>query len=204
MAKRDKEPFFFGALREILAFLVASLAFTAFYLFLDIGLIMSLIFTLGIFVGTYLLTSKSAIEIQLEKMGLNTEFIIKTFEEAKNKIKVLKTSVNNINSHEAKEMLNQLEKLMQNLQDNPVKVRSVRSVFTTFIDSAIKISQEYEMLLKSKDHAKVKQTLNSANEAFNSLSQAFKDANAKVISQRVLNLDIEAELINKVIKNEGI
>lgn len=194
-----------GVVRDFLAAIIAGIAFIVMYNVLAVDLVVSLVVTVGCLAGGYLAFSKTAIEIQMEQMGIRSEYIKNALHEGEEKLSIIRQLGREIDDTQVDAVAEAVENLFESIRKDPASIRSIRQVFTVFLDMTINAFRSYKEIYRaSVNDSDNRETLEKTQNTFVELEKLFIRANEKILSRHFNELDTEVDLMDKLIKSEGI
>ena len=181
-----------------------AVLFIAFYLFLDMGLVLSLIALGGGFVaGLFLFTrDKPKEEIAEDDLkGAIEAGTLKLAEIKKFEKKVKKPSV----IQKVKEIEIVIQKILDDLVKDPGDLKAARQFLNFYLDSTVKILNRYvELSDQDVDDPTINASLAKVEAMLSTLKDAFEKQLGKLLTNDVMDLDTELSLLDSTIKMEGL
>jgi 5-bromo-4-chloroindolyl phosphate hydrolysis protein len=204
-AKRAKTHFLYGlALAAVIVIVIAILRLFPWWALILIGIGG---FILGAMVFRPLTKPKSSVSFD-NIDGVTKETHEAALEEGNKKLKTLRSSTDKIQDPgikaKAKGICNLTEKILESIRKDPKDLKPARSFLGYYLDTAMKILQQYNELegqtAKSKDMEEVIEKLDGT---LGTLEQAFQKQLEKLMENDVMDLDTELTVLERTIEMEG-
>lgn len=196
----DKEKTTDGLLSGTLA---AGL-FLFFYIFIDIGLLASVLIAIGGFgAGAFLFSRNNPKQIEADNdlkialsEGSKKLLDIKRFEKL-----IKKSSVVGV----VKEIEDLVARILDDIQKDPENdLRPARQFLTYYLDSTVTILNKYVELSAQDDHDSVQAALARVEKMLVTIRDAFEKQLGKLLTNDVMDLDTELSLLEQTINAEGL
>ena len=181
-----------------------AVLFIAFYLFLDMGLVLSLIVLGGGFVaGLFLFTRDKPKEVVAE------DDLKSAIEAGTLKLVEIKKFEKKIKKASAIQKLREIEIIVQKILDDLVKdpgdLKAAQQFLNFYLDSTIKILNRYvELSDQNVDDPAINASLAKVESMLSTLKDAFEKQLGKLLTNDVMDLDTELSLLDSTIKMEGL
>lgn len=197
----DKEKTTDGLLSGILA----AALFLFFYIFIDIGALFSLLIAAGGFGAGALLFSRDnpkKIETTNDLKAALAEGTKKLLDIKKFEKLIKKTSVVNV----VKEIEDLVARILDDIQKDPENdLKPARQFLTYYLDSTVTILNKYvELSAQDGDHENVRAALSRVETMLVTIRDAFEKQLGKLLTNDVMDLDMELSLLEQTINAEGL
>ena len=194
-----------GRLKNLLLTLVCGVVFLMFIFILSFNIIMSIVATVFVYISLILIIpvrerkqdKYSDIEygeIQ-ETLRLNKEKITEVCKDTEVLSGVMKEKV--------KRLCEISEQILENVKKNPQNIKAVKRVFSYYLETTDKILDIYTELSNQEIQSiEMEARLKKVESILDLIIDIFKQYLERSIETKIIDLDIEIELLEKVIKME--
>lgn len=191
--------------KNILLVLISGVAFLVFLFILNFNIIISIVATVLIYISLILI-SPARERNQGNYSDIEYENIQDILRENKDKIREVCKDTE-VLSGEIKEKVKKLceisEQILENVKKNPQNIKSVKRVFSYYLETTDKILDIYTELSKQDiQSTEMKARLKKVENTLDLIITVFQQYIEKSMETEAINLDIEIELLEKVIKME--
>ena len=196
----------------IISGIVGGFILLLFFLFLQVSFLLSAIIGLAGFIGTWLLIyafkPKDSLNIDLGN-SVTAEELNRTLKDGDEKVKSLQSYLPLISSATVKEKLGQIinivKDIFNNFKKDPKDIKYAKQFLSYYLDTTIIIVKKYtELSSQNLQTPEIKGTLLKAENMLGSIEKAFEIQKAKLLSDDVMQLDVEIETLEKTFNAEGL
>ena len=117
----------------------------------------------------------------------------------------IENSNRSIDNAEMSERLDRIttkaREILKVLYDNPKKIRKARRFLNTYLEGAQSVVKQYAVTHKKVVDHKLEENF---REVLSNIEQVFGDQHEKLISSDVFDLDVDIEVLNTLLKKQGI
>jgi 5-bromo-4-chloroindolyl phosphate hydrolysis protein len=197
-------------LKGILSGSIGAIVFITFLFVINIGFLVSAIAGFVSFGATLLIfNSLSQSNTTIEVQSASDQFYRNALKEGYQKVDEIRLEVQKINDLKMKEQGEELieicDKIFRKLEEDPKDMKAVRQFFTYYLDALLNILQKSNQIsnngLKGDEVARIHAQI---NQHLDSLKKIFEDKLNKLLEDDFMDLDIELQMLNKMMKAEGI
>jgi 5-bromo-4-chloroindolyl phosphate hydrolysis protein len=196
----------------VLSGLVGGSILLVFFFFLHNTIMISLLSGLAGFAGTYTLLYAFKPKDEL-RFGLGNpvteEELNRTLKQGYDHIKQLQYYETQVRDPEVKEKLDKITRSVRDIfvifKKDPKDIKYARQFLSYYLDTTIKIVQKYTAL--SAQHVnsqQIKSTLLKAENMLDSIAVAFEKQKEKLLSDDVMDLDVEIQTLEKTFNAEDL
>jgi 5-bromo-4-chloroindolyl phosphate hydrolysis protein len=184
--------------------IIAAAVFLITFLFLDLGLLISLILAAVSFgAGWFLLPTKKP-----EVVAAEAE-VKDSLAEGHHKLDQIRALGKNIKKPEMAKSLAEvctiIEKILSTIADDPKKLNPAKQFLNYYLESTVKIMTMYaELAAKNVNDAAIQTALAKVEAMLGTIRDAFEKQLAKLLSGEVMDLDVELSLLQQTINMEGL
>jgi len=192
--------------------MVGGFILLLFFFFLNDSFFISGMVGIAGFIGTYILiyAFKPKFELSFDPVNSVTEEELnRTLKEGDEKVKLLQSYSTQFSDTAAKEKLEQIinivKDIFNNFKKDPKGIKYARQFLSYYLDTTIIIVKKYTELSAQNLHTpEIQATLLKATNMLDSIEKAFEIQKAKLLSNDVMNLDVEIETLEKTFNAEGL
>jgi aryl carrier-like protein len=184
--------------------IIAAVVFLITFLFLDLGLPVSLILAaVGFGAGWFLLPA------QKPEVAAAEAEVKDSLAEGHQKLEHIRTLGRNIQKPEMAKSLAEvcaiIEKILSTIAEDPKKLKPAKQFLSYYLDSTVKIMTMYaELASKNVHDAEIQAALSKVEAMLGTIRDAFEKQLAKLLSGEVMDLDAELSLLQQTINMEGL
>jgi len=170
--------------------------------------ILSIVTFFGIYVILFALRPKEQFTIN-PGSGITAEMIQTTLRESEEKIRELEKLAKQIPNENIRGKIFHIivivKKIYENIRKDPEKMKIARQFLSYYFDTSISIVNKYSQLSLQDVHSpEISKALLKAEDMLNSIDIAFDKQLAKLLSNDVMDLDVEIETLEKTFKAEDL
>jgi 5-bromo-4-chloroindolyl phosphate hydrolysis protein len=197
-------------LKGMLSGIIGAIVFITFLFVINTGFLISGIAGFISFGAALLIFhSLSQPNTSIDVQTTSDEFYQNTLEEGYQKVEKIRLEVQKINDLKMKsqgeELVEICDKILQKLKEDPKDMKAVRQFFTYYLDALLNILQKSNQIskngLKGEEVTRIHIQM---NQHLDSLKKIFEDKLNKLLEDDFMDLDIELQMLNKMMKAEGI
>ncbi len=195
--------------RDIIAGTVGGVGFAAFYLAMGLGLPIALALSAGAGVGTWLVFSGNrfgGVEIA-ETDGLSGDEIQVMLESGERKAREIERAAADVHDPEFTGRVDQalvtVRKILSYLAKNPARIKRARKFLSYYLDTTLYLVTRYRDLEASND-PEIVATRAKMLEVLGTVDAAFEKQLAVLLSNDVLDIDAEIEVLRSTLRTEGL
>jgi 5-bromo-4-chloroindolyl phosphate hydrolysis protein len=188
----------------LLAGVLGAAVFAVFFLVVEVGLVASLLLSLGAFVGGFFLFVRKSPEIADRETDLRLS--LDAGEKRHAEIKTLARRIRKPSVlSRIKEIDLAVEKILGVIRKDPSKLRAARQFLDYYLDATIKILTRY-VDISSQDlkDAAIQASLARVEGMLGTIKDAFDAQLAKLLTDDVMDLDVALETLKQTIEMEGL
>jgi 5-bromo-4-chloroindolyl phosphate hydrolysis protein len=148
-------------------------------------------------------------DINFQEIGITSEMVESFVNDTNDRLGTLKEYKGLIKNDNVKNNIEEiagiLQKIIDDIQKDPVNLNKTKRFLAYYLDTAIKIIKKYYELSKEENLASedLKKSLTKVESILDSLRTVFKTHYQKLLDNDVLDLDAELEVLEKTIKMES-
>ena len=172
-------------------------------------LLIAIVFGLGAFLGMYL---SYGFDPRVEKAvakqgrhGYSTEEVSQTIDEAERIINDIQLANDNIANTEFNNRLDRIcevaRQILTELEEDPGDIRRARKFLKVYLEGARKVTEGYAKTHRQAGSSELEQNFRNVLEKIETVFFEQKD---KLIENEVFDLDVQIEVLNTQLKQEGI
>jgi len=200
-------------MRSIIAGIMGGGAFLLFFLFMELGLLLSVIAGAACFVAGYLIFTRSHRKKEynfiFEGKLVDKVLLKKTMKAGRDAINELKYYRNKIEDEKVKKKVEKIidvvERIFSNFRDDPSDIRKAQQFLNYYLNSALKVLNRYvEFSGKQTTSQDVASTLRKIEELLGTIYESFESQLAKLMDNDVMDVSSEIEVLEKTLKMEGL
>jgi 5-bromo-4-chloroindolyl phosphate hydrolysis protein len=195
--------------RDIIAGAVGGVGFAAFYLAMGLGLPVSLALSAGAGVGTWLVFSGNrfrGMEIA-EAEGLSGDEIQQMLESGERRAKEIERASAQVQDPQFRAgvdaALITVRKILDYLAKNPGRIKRARKFLSYYLDTTLYLVTRYRDLEASND-PEIVATRAKMLDVLGTIDAAFEKQLAVLLSNDVLDIDAEIEVLRSTLRTEGL
>ena len=141
--------------------------------------------------------------------GITTEMVQNVLKESEEKIRELEKLAKQIRNENVRakiyHIITIVKKIYENIRKDPEKMKIARQFLSYYFDTSISIVNKYSQLSIQDVHSpEISMALLKAENMLNSIDVAFDKQLAKLLSNDVMDLDVEIETLEKTFKAEDL
>jgi len=173
-----------------------------------ITLVLSLVSFFGIYIIMFALRPKDQMAIHLGN-GITGEMLQTLLRESEEKIGQLENLAKQISNETIRakiyHIISIVKKIYENIRKDPEKMKVARQFLFYYFDTSISIVNKYTQLSQQEVQSpEISKALLKAENMLNSIDIAFDKQLAKLLSNDVMDLDVEIETLEKTFKAEDL
>ncbi|QGG48435.1 5-bromo-4-chloroindolyl phosphate hydrolysis family protein [Heliorestis convoluta] len=177
----------------------------------ELGVLLSLLSGALLYGGTlYALRVPARMALQAKNAnpyGLEPAYVKQTLREGQQKLRQIGRLRRKIKGWFIRRKVNHIHRLGTEILDvlhkDPKRIKLARSFFTHYLDSTINILEKYIFLSSKPIHdAEIRAALRKTEDTLNRLREAYEKELAQILSDDVLDLDVELEVLKKSLHQE--
>lgn len=197
--------------RNLFSLLLSGAIFAGFFLFLNYTLMSSIFIGIGGYIAGRILfrNMKKKEEEKYVSTGITSKMVDKVINEGYEKLKEIRSYSFRMRNQDAKKKVEEIikvgKKIYDNFREDPKDIKAARQFLNYYIETTIKIIKQYvELAEKRIDTEDVQKTLEKAETILDSIKNAFEVQLSKLQEDNVLDLDTEIQVLQNMIKMEGL
>jgi 5-bromo-4-chloroindolyl phosphate hydrolysis protein len=184
--------------------IIAAAVFLITFLFLDLGLPISLILAAVSFGAGWLLLPTKKPEVAAAEAEVKDALAV-----GRRKLDQIRALGKNIKKPEMAKSLAEvctiIEKILSTIADDPKKLNPSKQFLNYYLESTVKIMTMYaELAAKNVNDAAIQTALAKVEAMLGTIRDAFEKQLAKLLSGEVMDLDVELSLLQQTINMEGL
>lgn len=202
----------FSNIAGVLSGVMGGGLFLAFFFFIQMSLLPSLLLGLAGFGGAYLFIyafrPKPRIEFNIGE-GITPQLLETTMKEGGEKIGVLIDCAKNINNPLVREKIGRIvdviKRIFTNFEKDPKDIKQAKQFLSYYLDTSIKIVKKYrDLSAQNVRSPEIAATLSKAELMLDSIEKAFEKQHARLLRDDVMDLDTEIETLEKTFNAEDL
>ena len=192
--------------------IIGACVLLALFLSQQMGLMMSIVLGACAFSGTYILISafkpKNVLTFEAPE-DVTPQLLESTLKDGEAKIKLLVQYASGIADLSVRKKVMDISAVIRNIYDNfkkdPKEIKYAKQFLSYYFDTTIKIVKKYVELSSQNLHdPAIQKTLLKAENMLGSIETAFEKQQAKLLSNDVMDLDVEIETLEKTFNAEDL
>ena len=191
--------------KSLLLALICGIVFFMFIFLLNFNIIMSIVATVLVYIS-FILILPVRERKQDKYSDIDYEEIQETLRVNKEKItEVCKDTelLSGVMKEKVKRLCEISEQILENVKNNPQNIKAVKRVFSYYLETTDKILDIYTELSNQEIQSiEMEARLKKVESILDLIISIFKQYLERSIESKVIDLDIEIELLEKVIKME--
>jgi len=196
----------------IIAGILSGLIMLGLFFLLHFSLLFTLVLSLAGFFGIYFilfaLRPKDAFTFNLGN-GITAEMLQTVLEESEEKIKELEKLAKQVRDEKIRAKIHHIliivKKIYANIRRDPEKIKVARQFLSYYFDTSISIVNKYSQLsMQDVRSPEISKALLKAENMLNSIETAFDKQLVKLLSNDIMDLDVEIETLEKTFKAEDL
>lgn len=196
----------------IVSGLVGGMVLLLFFFFLHNSVLVSLVSGLIGFGGTYtvLYAFKPKDDLYIDLGNpVTAEELSRTLKQGDDQIKQLKYYESQVADRDVKEKLDRITGTVRDIfsifKKDPKDIKQARQFLSYYLDTTIKIVKKYsELSAQRVNSPQMKLTLGKAENMLDSIAIAFDKQKEKLLSDDVMDLDVEIQTLEKTFNAEDL
>ena len=141
--------------------------------------------------------------------GITAEMVQNVLKESEEKIRELEKLAKQIRNENIRakiaHIITVVKKIYENIRKDPEKMKLARQFLSYYFDTSISIVNKYSQLSIQDVHSpEISKALQKAEDMLGSIDIAFDKQLAKLLSNDVMDLDVEIETLEKTFKAEDL
>ena len=185
--------------------LVGGGIFVLSYFFLQLGLLVSLGFTVAAYAAAIFLVFPSKVDQQAAELADTLRGVLKEGDE---KIKQMRSIGKQIKNESMRAKVFQMcdvgQQIFETAKKKPKDVRSVQQFSSYYLESTIKIIQKYLELSGHRSYSpEIQKALEKVESTLNGAQLAFQKQLEALVREDVLDLDTEMSVLEETLELEG-
>lgn len=196
--------------RYILSGVIAGGIFVFFFLLLGFGILLALVVGIAGYIATLLVfRGERRFEVGISGTRVSGEDMEKTLRYGEESVLEIRTLAGQIDDPAVKEKVEKIavavEKIFDNFKQDPGDIRRAREFLNYYLDATIKVIRRYvEISRHGISSGNVKGSLDRAEDLMDSLLKAYEVQLARLLSNDVMDLDTEIEVLKKTMRYSGL
>ncbi|MCP4134410.1 MAG: hypothetical protein GY754_25785 [bacterium] len=198
--------------RLIPALLIGGAVSALFFILFEAGFFLTAAAGLAGFVGGALLFSPKKIDprlLELEKVhGISAKTLRSIISKGKRRVAKMQKIASSIEEKSVRQKIDNIcetvEKIFEDFKYDPKDVKAARQFLSYYLDTTIKIIEQYSVLSKQPTSADGQKTLAKAEEMLGKIEEAFEKQLTKLYEDDFLDLDTEMTVLDSAIKFDGL
>ncbi len=196
--------------RYILSGVIAGSIFVFFFLLLGFGVFLALVVGIAGYIATLLVfRGERRFEVGISGTRVSGEDMQKTLRYGEESVLEIRTLAGQIDDPAVKEKVEKIavavEKIFDNFKQDPGDIRRAREFLNYYLDATIKVIRRYaEISRHGIGSGNVKGSLDRAEDLMDSLLKAYEVQLARLLSNDVMDLDTEIEVLKKTMRYSGL
>jgi len=202
----------FTTVAGLISGIASGLIMLGLFFLLHFSLIITLILTLASFFGLYIilfaLRPQDRFAMNLGN-GITAEMLQTVMSESEDKIRELEKLAKQIRDANIRakidHILGTVRKIYSNIRKDPEKIKVARQFLSCYFDTSISIVNKYSQLsMQEVQSPEISRALLKAENMLGSIDVAFDKQLAKLLSNDVMDLDVEIETLEKTFRAEDL
>jgi 5-bromo-4-chloroindolyl phosphate hydrolysis protein len=202
----------FSTIAGLLAGISSGLLMLGFFFVLHftwlITLVLSVVAYFAIYLIVFALRPKDTLKFNLGS-GITEEMVLTVLKESEEKIRELEKLARQMKDEKIKakiyHIIEIVRKIYENIRKDPEKMKVARQFLSYYFDTSIRIINKYSQLSKQEVKSpEITRALLKAENMLNSIDTAFDKQLARLLSNDVMDLDVEIETLEKTFKAEDL
>ena len=175
---------------------------------LPVTLVLSMLSFFGIYIILFALRPKDQLSIKFGN-GITGEMLGNLLSEGEEKITELENLGKQIRDEKIRvkiyHIISIVKKIFENIRKDPEKMKVARQFLSYYFDTSISIVNKYSQLsMQEVQSPEISRSLLKAENMLNSIDIAFDRQLARLLSNDVMDLDVEIETLEKTFKAEDL
>lgn len=207
-----------SVITAIISAVIAGVSFFLFYVLLEFDLVFSLLITLALFGGLFLVLSPRRYQIgtiDLTDMA-NSEELSELLNTGMKSLEYIRTSSNMVNNQTIKTHLQHIyslgQKIFEQIGKDLSQIKHIRRFFSYYLDVSLKLIDKYNVLIQSNvmvqsdvglNDESIKPVIEKLETSFGLIEEAFSKQLNKLIAKDIMDVDVEMKVLESVLKEEG-
>jgi 5-bromo-4-chloroindolyl phosphate hydrolysis protein len=202
----------FSTIAGLIAGISSGLLMLGFFFVLHftwlITLVLSVVAYFAIYLIIFALRPKDTLKFNLGS-GITEEMLLTVLKESQEKIRELENLAKQMKDEKIKakiyHIIEIVRKIYENIRIDPEKMKVARQFLSYYFDTSIRIINKYSQLSKQEVKSpEITRALLKAEDMLNSIDTAFDKQLARLLSNDVMDLDVEIETLEKTFKAEDL
>lgn len=173
-----------------------------------ITLVLAVVAYFAIYLIIFALRPKDTLKFNLGS-GITEEMLLTVLKESQEKIRELENLAKQMKDEKIKakiyHIIEIVRKIYENIRIDPEKMKVARQFLSYYFDTSIRIINKYSQLSKQEVKSpEITRALLKAEDMLNSIDTAFDKQLARLLSNDVMDLDVEIETLEKTFKAEDL
>jgi 5-bromo-4-chloroindolyl phosphate hydrolysis protein len=173
-----------------------------------ITLVLSVVAYFAIYLIIFALRPKDTLKFNLGN-GITEEMVLTVLKESEEKIREMENLARQMKDEKIKvkiyHIIGIVRKIYENIRIDPEKMKVARQFLSYYFDTSIRIINKYSQLSKQEVKSpEITRALLKAEDMLNSIDTAFDKQLARLLSNDVMDLDVEIETLEKTFKAEDL
>jgi len=201
----------FTTLAGIIAGIAAGAVLLGLYFLLQFSLIITVALALASYFGIYLILFAIRPKDRFINLGdgINAEMLQTVLRESEEKIGELQKMEKQIKDEQIRSKIDHIigtvQKIYENIRKDPEKMKIAKQFLSYYFDTCISIVKKYTQLSSQEVQSnEISKALQKAEIMLSSIDVAFEKQLAKLLSNDVMDLDVEIETLEKTFKAEDL
>jgi 5-bromo-4-chloroindolyl phosphate hydrolysis protein len=202
----------FSTISGVISGVVGGFVLLFFFFLLHETLLISGAFGLAGLIGAYVLTHafkpKKELSFNLRN-PVTTEDLNRTLRDGDEKIQLLQSYSTKLTDPKVREKLTDITEIVRDIYGNfkrdPKNIKYARQFLSYYLDTTIKIVKKYsDLAAQDIDTPEIRETLTRAENMLATIERAFEKQKAKLLTDDVMDLDVEIEMLEKTFAAEDL
>ena len=188
----------------LLSGVLGAAVFAVFYFLLDIGLVLSLVFSIVAFIGGLFLFQRRRAEVIEKENDLRNS--LDAGDKKHSEIRALQRKIRKpAVLSKLKEIDEVVERILVGIKKDPAKLRNARQFLDYYLDATLKILTKYvDISSQNVRDPGIQASLARVEGMLGTLKDAFEAQLAKLLSNDVMDLDSALQTLKQAIEMEGL
>jgi len=195
-------------LTTLLGGILGAGAFIVFFIFIQAGILFSIIAAAAAFgAGLLLANEPKAMAIKLD--GIDANSLDAALVQAESKLALFESLIDRIESRSIQAKARQIaeleRKILEDIEADPKDLKPARVFLTYYQDAAISIVRKYQQIMeRGASVSEVQASVAKVEPMLETIRAAFEKQLVRLLENDVLDLDIEISVLEKTLKMEGL
>lgn len=198
------------AVKGIMAGAIGSAVFLLFLLPLDVSFLLSLLAGVIIFIAVMLMWPKrEAPPAPGDPDFVPMEFYMEMIKEGKAHADAIKSSIvkvpNSVVQQQLRSICDSADRIFDILAEKPQNVKVIRQFFSYYLETTSKIVDKYvELKTQNLQDPNLNEIMAKTEANIGMIAQLFEKKLVQLVSDDALDLDVELDLLEQMLRTEGL